>query len=506
MAQGEIDLGYWGLAAQPYGDPAGPLVQHSTNDPLICNSGSVGMNIADLTARFPDAVAMFTAAGFSNAEIEGRTLPTMIYNHVEAKNSGGWAGFGFQGRTNVRIPPGTFYFNSEIRSGQHRNIGSGSQLASGLRSSGTALKICETGWKSIHGAQNNGVRILMHNWTYAGEQSLTPQPLAIGLGNEYMHQTTLEQCAVFGNAQPNSFWNPLQPVEIGFMMENAGERTAVLDCQIWNMKGFPVLISKNTARPRVANCSLFYNQIAGVGMRGGALSEIIFEDLSCDNNPYVLFMFKAGSNVFNTGPFLSHAGAGVPGGVITFREVKTEAFACRGGYAGMSVCNPNFYGKGGMWAHLTGRFDFQATGGTLNVHSGSIWSAIEVSDQDRMNNFFPGAGYQGGLQLDNSTVRIKGAKFYGVRNWLADWWRQQAHTKPSLYADDDIMEFNWINKFNGTESGRSWAETPTGKFNWPITAATFRGTQPFINQNQALNWTGGTPNFNYHPVTGVNFV
>lgn len=504
--QGVIDLGAaGGLKQQPYGDPNGAFVQHSTNDPLVCNTGSVGFNIAQMEDRFPNYVELLRdlPIPFTDTEILQRTYPTCLYNEYELKNQGGYAGFGFNGRTPIYMPPGVWHINSELRSGQHRNMGGGKGFNAGAGA--TVIQISATNWKSIHGAQNNGMRIAFHNWTYAGEQSLTPQPISVGGGAEYMHFFTVEEMTIQGTATTSEFWSPAK-TEIGVMMENAGERCDVKETYMVALS-IPVLISGNTARPKVMNSSLFYNTIAGVAMRGGALSEIIFSDLSCDNNPYVLLQFRAGSNIFGTGPFLPSAQAGVPGGVVTFDNVKTESFACRAGYLGMSACQGPTVGKGGMWAMITGRTYFNARNCTLNVHNGRIWSAVEVLDQDAMNNAFPSGGYAGGFQLDNSEVRIKGSKMNGVQNWMADWGRQRVHPRAGVFSDDDILDFNWINKFNGVVSAAPWSETPTGKFLIPTTTATYRGTQPFINQNQILTWTGGAPGagFNYHPVTGVNF-
>lgn len=508
MAQGEIDLGVLGgLGHQPWGAPGGSLVQYSSNDPLVCSSGSLGsLTIGQMTQRFPNAVPYFQDAGFSDTEIRNRTYPLMLITEAVLRDADGYSGgTGWQSRTNIRIPPGSWYFNSEIRMPQARIIGSGPQFYTGRGSGGTEMRIYPTNWKSVHGAQNNNIQILFAHWTYAGQQGLTPQPVSVSGGNEYMHYCTVEQCALHGNAVGASFWNPAQPTEIGFMMYNAGERTGLLNCHVWDMKGFGALVMGYTARPRVENCSMFYNQIAAVGQCTGTDSEVIYGDLSCDNNPYALFMFKAGSNVFNTGPFLPSPFSGMPGGVINMDRIKVEGFGCRSdGYAGMSGCAEGFHGKGGMWAHLTGRFKARIQGCTLNMHNAKLWAAVEVSDQDYLNAAFPGQGYAGGFQLDNSHVYIKNSHTgRAVRNWMADWRRQRVHPFTQWTADHDLSDFNWNNDFDG---GAAWGERSSGKQIWTPTAASYIGTQPYINDAQVgLNWSGGTPTFNFHPVTGVNF-
>lgn len=503
--QGEIDLGVLGgLKQLPYSDVAD--TPGTIMDKLVCNSGSVGLNITQLTQRFPNYVALLGDAGFSNTDIVQRTYPTMVYGEAALRGNGGYSGFGFNNRTNIRIPPGYWWFNTEMRSGQHRNIGAGPQFNAG--EGGTVIRICETNWKSIHGSQNDDVRVLMHCWTYAGEDGLTPQPICVGSGYEYMHYMTLEQCAVLGNSAPNSFWNSAQPTEIGFVMDNSGEQTMVRHCHVWNMKGMGVLMRDGMARPMVKDTSFFYNQICAVGCAGGeGLSTITLDTLSCDNNPYVLMMYRTGSNIFGTGPFMPRAvGANNPGGSVNFNNVKVEAFACRGGgYGGMTECpelGSTFYGRGGMMAHLTGRFHFTSTGGSLNAHNGMIWTALEFSDQDDMNNAFPGQGYAGGLHSYNSHAKIHSIEMSGVKNWLADWSRQRVHVADNYGGDDKLVDFNWENLF---DNGAAWGERASTKYQWPTAVATHRGIQPFINASQALTWSGGAPTFNYHPVTGTNF-
>lgn len=492
--QGELDLGQmFGLRQQSWAQ---------LSDPLICSSGSVGFSISTMEDRFPNYVQFLRALpwAFSDPEILGLTYFTCAYNEAALRSEGGFGGTGWQGRCNIRIPAGSWFVNSELRGGQHRNIGAGKQWNFG--SGGSQIQLLDTNWKSIHGPQNDGLKILGHCWNYAGENNLTPQPFAIGGGYEYSHFFTWEHCHLKGTAGYNSFFSPLNR-EVGIMLHNAGEGTKVENCWGSEFRTFAVLVGRYTARPRVSQCNLFNNSVAAIGQRGGALSEIIYDDISGDNNPYMLFMYQSGSNVFGQGPFMPMSDAHVPGGLITFRNVKTEAFACRSGYAGMSSCNPNFIGKGGMWAHLTGRFWFTADSCALNVHEGKLWTAIEVSDQNDMATVFPSGGYEGSIGLDNSTVHIHNPKFTNVHNWMADWKRGRAHTFPQPFGDYNRMNFRWDNL---NDNGQAWAETPTGKQIWTTTPNSHRGTQPFINQNQTLlNWGTGAPNFNYHPVTGVNY-
>lgn len=500
MPQGIIDLGYWGLKQQPYGAD-GAFNQNTTNDPLICSSGSCGsMTYSQLLGRFPRYTDFLSnVVGFTQAEVRDRTYFTMVYGEA-AMNS-------YQNRETIYIPPGHWYANTEMRSGQNRNIGAGRQGNAGSNGGGggTFVRLTDTNWKSIHGSQNDGLKILMHCWTYGGEASTTPQPIVQGFtGYEYAHGHTAENMTMIGTASTGAFWDP-NDNEVLFMMENAGEGTKCEEVYFVASKGFGVLISKNTARPRVSNCSLFYNHIGAIGIRGGAHGKIYLEDLSGDNNPYFVFMFQAGSNVFGTGPFMPQgAYAGVPGGTVNFTGCKVEAFACRsGGYNGMVACpvgGGSFYGKGGMFGHFTGRYGVTIDDCTLNVHGGAMWTAIEVSDQADLQASFPGQGYSS-LTADNSYINIKGGQLYGVQNWLADWKRQRVHPFGNPVGDLNRMEFRW----NNYPDGAAWAETPSGKQAWTTAVATHKGIQPIINSAQVLAWTGGTPTFNYHPVIGTNF-
>ena len=500
MPQGIIDLGYWGLKQQPYGAD-GAFNQNSTNDPLICSSGSCGsMTYAQLLARFPRYTDFLSnVVGFSNAEVIARTYSTMVYGEA-AMNS-------YQNRETIYIPPGHWYFNTEMRSGQNRNIGAGRQGNAGSNGGGggTFVRLTDTNWKSIHGTQNDGLKVLMHCWTYGGEASTTPQPIVQGFtGYEYAHGHTAENMVMIGTAATDAFWDP-NDNEVLFMMENAGEGTKCEEVYFVGSKGFGVLISKNTARPRISNCSLFYNHVAAVGIRGGARGKIYLEDLSGDNNPHFVYCFQAGSNVFGTGPFMPQgAYAGVPGGDISFDNCKVEAFCCRsGGYGGMDVCPVGgipFYGKGGPMAHLTGRFTFTAKNCTLNTHGGRIWAAVTTSDQADMQASFPGQGYSS-LTRDNSTVHLIDCQIAGAQNWLADWKGQKAFPYGNPDGDLNRPDFRW----NGYPDNAAWAQSAAGTQAWTTIAATHKGIQPIINSAQVLAWTGGAPTFNYHPVTGVNF-
>lgn len=489
---------FGGLRQQPYADPNGSLVQHSTNDPLILSSGSVGYNISDANTRFPNAMALLTDAGFSNTEKLQSTYPWCVYTELELLGEGGYGGTGWNNRTPIYIPPGVWMMNREVRSGQHRNIGGSCGFNAG--SGATVIKRIDTNWKSIHGTQNANLRILFHGNYYCGEQNLTPQPIGIGGGQEYNHAFSVEEMTLLGTGNELApFWNT-SVVEAGVLLYNSGESTLVSRCWINDWVGFGVLNSHNMARPRVSQCSMFRNSIAAIGQRGGTNSKIVYNDLSCDNNPYVLFLFAGGCNVFGTGAFLPHANSTTPGGAISFNDIKVEAFACRSGYDVMSACNPNFIGKGGMWARLSGDYQFACRDSTLNVHGGRIHSAIEVIDELDMQAVAPGQGWTG-VPADNSSVILEGAKVAGVANMMHDWKRQRTWTIAEPAARHYRPNLRFTDMF---DSGNAFYLSPGSNGNWATAPLTYRGRMPFINQNQALSW-GASPSFNYDVIRGTNY-
>lgn len=496
-----IDIGDWfGLKQQPYADT---FVQHSITDPLVLNSGSVGFNISQAQTRFPNYMGLLTLLGWSNADKLALTYATCAFNEAMLTRQGGIDGFGFGGRENMYIPSGVWAINSEIRAVQGRIIGKSQAINAG--GGGTVIRIHPTGWKSLYGAQNDGVRVMVVPYTYAGENNASSGKLSPYGNHEWAHWFKTEHIRFVGTAANNSFYNPANPVEIGVMWWNPGEGSGPVNCAFSNFKGLGFLVSNNIAPFTALDCEMFYNEIAAIGQRGGAYSKSRYMGMSGDNNPLFFVGFQAGSNILGTGPFLPHASVSNPGGVYEFIGTKVEAFACRGGYGGFSTCTPaNLAGKGGPWARLSGRFYATFINCTLNVHSGRIFSAIEVIDNGTMNAAFPGDGW-GTLPMDNSDVKVVNCQMYGVRNYLVDWRRQRS------FPVEDVPEaakyhpsWHWNNHW---ADGRMYSDGRPTPLEIAHTPATHRGFQPVINQSQigSVNWTGGTPNFNYNPLTGVNY-
>ncbi len=495
-----IDLGEWfGLKQQPY---ASGFVAYSITDPLVLNSGSVGFNAADALKRFPNYMQMLINLGWSEAERLALTFFTCAYNEAQLKRQGGIGGFGFQGREVIYIPQGMWYFNSELRSAQARVIGKSQAINAGA--GGTVLNMRSTDWKSIYGAQNNGVRIGFVPWTYLGENNSAPHPVGLYGGNEWSHWFTTENLRVQGTRANGGFFNPAGPVEIGAMWWNPGEGSGPNKCAFSALDiGF--MASNNIAPFTALDCELFYNMVAGCAQRGGAYSKSRFIGLSGDNNPFMFLNFNQGANILGTGPFLPHPQGGNPGGVFEFIGTKVEAFACRSGYGTFNSCTPgSLAGKGGMWARLSGRFYATFMNCTLNVHNGRIHSAIEVIDTSTMNAAEPGGGWTGSIPMDNSAVEVINCQMYGVRNYMHDWRRQIRYPVPDTEYDAKYRtSWSWNNQF---ATGGLIARD--GEQNVRVTGVntTWRGNQPIINGNQpALAWGDGAPTFNYNPITGANY-
>ena len=506
-----INLGeLFGLKQQPYGDPSGPMVQHSTNDPLIVGSGSVGYNITDLWNHFPNTMTLLKGTtsqylNWNDTDVLNSTYPWFCMMEAGFMAQGGIDGGGFQNREPIYIPQGMWYFNREIRVGQNPIIGSGQGWNFGT--GGTVLNLLSTNWKSMYGAQNDGIRALMVPFVYRGEQDLSGGTKLAPYGmDEWSHFLRLENLRFNGTATLQGFWSPGDPVETGVIFHNPGEGSGPMACSFNNFRGFGYLVSGTPAPFAADSNEIFYNQIAGIGIRGGANSKMSFNRISGDNNPWMLFVYKSGSDCLRLGqPFLPCTTGGSPGGNISFTNAKIEAMCWRQGYPGFSAPgNPALLaGKGGMWARLTGRFQFLADSCTLNVHNGRIFTAIEVLDDDNMNWVYPGQGF-GTLPLDNSRVEIRNAQMKGVKNYLADWFRQRVVPIGDPFADHYAPTVSWSNYH---DSGNTFRHGVPNNVVIPTSPAAWRGTQPIINSGQPLlDWAPAVaPAFNYNIITGADF-
>lgn len=476
-------------------------------DPLQLSGGTIGFNIGEATARFPNTVAMLAEAGFNNTEILESTYPYCAIQECSIKTAGGWAGDGWAGRDLVHVPSGVWQTNRELRWGQQplRGDGPGFNFGTG----GTIIKRIDTDWKSIHGSQNDNVRILVHPHTYCGENATTIGSsfhLGVGAGQEWCHHFHVHDIALEGQGGPAVFADPADYVEVGIMYYGPGETSHINNVTINHFKGFAILIDGKVAPCTIGgDVSMFNNSIASIGLCTGSLSELNFHGLSSDNTPYMLFMFRRGSNALGDGtPFMPGALPFTPGGMITFDKSKIEAFACRSAYGGLDACTPGTYvGRGGRWARLTGRFQFDMRGCTLNVHgpSGSkLFTAIELVDDWHMSTVDPSGGW-GSIPLDNSKVKIDGVLTKSVKYWMHDWKRQRAWRLNELAPDDHRTEFQFQDSF---DSGNAFYKTATGNSLHLFDGATYRGRQPFASNLQTHNGNAA-PVINYDEILGNNY-
>lgn len=505
-----IDLGeLFGLKQQVYASDSGPLVQHSTNDPLIVSSGSVGYNMGNLWDHFPNTMAMLkepTGTGglnWSDDDCLSRTYPWFAVVEAGFLGQGGLVGGnGKENRDPIYIPQGVWRFNSEIRVCQspYRGSGQGWNYGSG----GTNLILHSAGWKSLYGAQNNGMRALITPFVYRGEQAASGNSKLAPYGvDEWSHFLRLQDMRLIGTATNTGFWNPAEPVETGCIFHNPGEGSGTSFFSACNFRGFGYMVSGSPAPFAADNNEIFYNWIGGVGVRGGAHSKISFYKLSGDNNPWMVFVYKSGSNALGTGSFLPSVTGGSPGGNISFNDCKIEAMAWRNGYPGFATPgNPALGGKGGMWARLTGRFTFSARDSTLNVHKGKIWTAIEMLDDDWMGALYPGQGF-GGLPPLNSRIEITNCQLWGVKNYMADWCRQRVVPMAAMNNDVYSPSMYWSNQ---DDSAKAFRLGVPNNVELATSPAAWRGTQPLINEGQVVDWApGAAPTFNYNIITGANF-
>lgn len=505
-----IDVGeIFGLKQQRYASLSGAFVQHSINDPLVVGSGSVGFNASDLRKKFPNTMKLLTggtAGGYLNwtdEECLQRTYPWFAIMEAGLMFDGGIDGTGFQNRTPLYIPPGVWYVNSEIRVGQQRIMGGGQSWNYG--SGGTNIRLRSQNWKSLYGAQNDGIRIAMVPFTYAGEAGTSTGKLSPYGNHEYAHFLKVENMRFDGTATLNGFWDTEEPLETGVLWHNPGEGSGPRSCGFSNFRGFGYMVSGTIAPFTAFDNDIFYNWIGGIGVRGGAHAKMTFNNISGDNNPWMLFVFKSGSDALRIGkPFLPSHHNGNPGGNITFNNCKLEAFTCRTGYEDFSACTPNaLAGRGGMWARLTGRFQFMADGCTLNVHGGKIWTAIEVFSDITMNALYPGQGF-GTIPLNNSRIEIRNTQMWGVENFIAEWTKQRVVPTEAAFDDQLSSTVTWSNLHDG---GATFRPSATGAVVLPTEPALWRGTQPIINQNQTgQDWdASAAPDFNYNVITGEEF-
>lgn len=470
----------YGLNQQPSGTITSPNILSTT----------LGWNITQATDRFPRAVAFYQSLGWTNTEILERTYFTMAYN--DAVLYGDQVLFAHEAHDfEIRIPGGRYYYNSELRSGQNRNIGEGSRFNFG--SGGTQLMLLGgANWKSIYGAQNNNITLGFVPWVYCGEANTSVFPLGFTGGTEWCHHFTVEDIAMNGQA-PDGFRNASK-VDIGVMYYNPGEQSGIFRCEFSDYNDFGLLISHAPADTYVNGLSGFRNKVGIIGQRGGALSNNVIVRLSGDFNPYHIFQFRGGSDVFGTGAYLPHAIASNPGGTCNLFGFKLEDSCGRTGYPGFTGTSSSI-GKGNMLARVTGRTYFHVYGGTANTYIGKGAALVEIVD-----DFDEGFG---GTPLDNSCVELNNVFTNRFGYYFHDWSGEKVFEANQLSTFDKPVSARWDAIDNSRNAFYHAKKTPTDV---TASSAIFHGRQPFINDGEAVTFDYDiAPTHGYNPITGANY-
>ena len=454
--------------------------------PLFLAS-ELGWNITTATDRFPRAVAFLLSLGWTNAEILQRTYAAMAYN--DAVMYGPQVLFPHECHDiSVIIPPGEWYYNMELRSGQHRNIGDTSRFNFGT--GGTQWTLEETNWKSIYGAGQAGTYLGIVPWNYTGEDNLATFPVALPGGFEWCHHFTVEDMR-FNGAAPDGF-NVAAKRQAAVMYYSPGECSGIFRCEFDDFNDFGVLVSHNPAYTNIRDCSFFRNKVAGIGSRGGALAFNSFQNISGDFNGLHYAQFRGGSDAFGTGSFWPHAIASNPGGMVIWNGFKLEDSCGRTGYPTYSGTSTSI-GKGNMLARLTGLFYVHINGGTAATYIGKANALVETID-----DFDEGWG---GIPYNNSFVELNNVYTNRFANYVHDWKGEKVFEANELSTFNKPLNCRWAALEN---SGLAY-DHKTG-ISTPQASALFHGTQPFINDGQAVAWgRNSAPLFGYNAITGVNY-
>lgn len=467
-----------------YGLNQGP----ASPTPLILGS-ELGYNITTATDRFPRAVAFYQALGFSNSDILALTYPTLAYNDAVLY---GQTVLGVNEAHDCPVvwPSGKWFVNSELRSGQHITRGAGARVNFGT--GGTHIALHNTGWKSMYGSQNDGIKIVYTTWNYAGEDNTMAFPFAVGGGAEWGHHTVFQDMFIDGQ-EADGFRDPAR-VSIGIMLFSPGEQSSVHRCRIENFNDFGVLISHNPADTYIDGLTAFHNHVASIGMRGCALSNNTFTRISADFVPYILFQFRGGSDVFGTGPYLPHALSSNPGGTVNWFGVKSEDSCGRAGYPGFTGTSSSI-GKGNMLARVTGRTYLNVYGGTMNTYVGKAAAAVEVVD-----DFDEGFG---GTPLDNSHVELNNIFTNRYGYYIHDWSGEKVFEANELSTFDKPTSIRWC----AIDNGRiAYYHKDKDQPDVPYDTAAFHGRQPFINDGEAVTFNYNlAPGHGYDPIDGTDY-
>lgn len=454
----------------------------------------LGWTITQFQDRFPNLhYILGTGLGWTDPEMLGLTYFTACFNEISFMESQGGVNPLAYTQGPILIPSGKWWYNSELRVGRSTVRGSGPFEYNGQ--GGTQIALTHTNWKSLYGAGQADTYMGFSPWVYPGEDGTSTLPVTYGTGGEWAHAFRIEDLCMTGTK--GSGFNDPAIRECGVNMWWPGENSGAFNCLFSEFNDFGILISGAPAPARTRDCSFFWNGVAGTGLRGCAEADIELSH-SGDYNPWAIYVFRQGE--FNTSPngvaFWPCFQDIGPGGTITLRSPKIEAFACNSSWPGMSACIPNIPGKGQMMARLTGRFHFTVTGGTSYVHSGQVNTLVQLVDDYYAGN--------GNLPMANSSVNIQGHSTTKYAYWLHDTYRGVKYVCNPIDNDLHGDSMYWNNLFPSLPTAYAF-DPMTQVALTPVTCA-YNGLQPFINATLGGAWNENLPpSFGYDTVTGIAF-
>ena len=557
----KYDLGkMFGLKAKPY-------AQRDIKDFVGPGVGVDYMNkdIAWVQEKFPNAYYVLSSdLGWSDADILNRTFFTLCYLEVSfIWRKGGSSGvFEAYGAYEIGIPGGQWWVNTELRS--HNGVNRGLVPFDGVQDGGSALNLVKTHWKSLYGAQNDGVYAVATSISYPGENGDSYPSVVCPIN--YSPQSRWVNLAFNGTNGAIGFNDPTQR-EAGLSLHSPGENSLVDNCIFSQFNDFGILMSGAPAPGRTRDCSFFHNHVAGYGLRGcaaamGANMELSF---SGDFNPYAVFMFRQGEAMNSpnklvhktvttasfvqpsvgatvvitvadaSGIYLDRYLAVEGGGTYTVTNIAGTSITIRNeGYdgaatVGATVVVDNVYKP--FWPY----YSDDPPGGSVTTLVGKY--------EPHCYGFLPGlvpSGTPGQWGKGQMLARLMGVFTYkalGGTCW-SHFGKSDAFievvpdiVQPTYDANSSISingpkvinyahwlhvwadDIKWINNLGGDQQHGdqfTWHGTLNSRngYVWlgaaaGSTAATYRGRQPFIGSAQVFVWNhNAAPTFNFDTVTG----
>lgn len=409
-------------------------------------------------------------------------------------------------RNSIKIPPGRWYLNREVRWSLGVVEGDGSTNDT-YANGGTSIYRTDTNWKSLYGAGQGNTKLTFTTWAYAGEDgsmnTLCPffAPMVVGVG--WSHGIVFRQMRFFGTA---GTWYDNTKQEAGIMMCSPGEQSAIERCYFERHNDFGVLIDGTPAPFVMYHNSGFLNNVAQIGMRGLGTSNIAIYTQSGDKNPDMIYMFRQGFKGPNgDANYWPYYYDGNPGGIVTLVSPKLEAFCCSNepGYSTCAIAADE--GKGQRLARLTGRFSFTVIGGTLFAHSGKVDSMIRVADDYYDADCGNGST---GIPLTGSSIRAVGIYNKRFKHWMHIGANPLGGDRKWV-AYDEVLDPSWNNDnyygdFYWNAQDPTVARDPMRNVTLTAVTGVWPGRQPYINDTLNNQWQQTTGPTGVFPYVGLN--